>query len=91
MLPDAAPPVWARVVAVLAIVIAGAAGGIIGWSVYDLQCGGDCTNAAVGVGIASAIVCAIGVAVLANLTLRAMAEWSAIEQRDRARRQRGLT
>ncbi len=90
-LPDAAPPVWARVVAVTSIVIAGAAGGLIGWSAFDLQCTGDCSTSAVVAGVVSAIVCAVGVAVVAVLTLRAMSEWKAIENRDRARRERGLS
>lgn len=89
-LPNAAPPVWARVTAALAILVAGGAGGLIGWSVVDLQCTDGCTGLAVGAGVISAIVCAVGVAVVATLTLRAMAEWNAIEARDRARRARGL-
>jgi len=90
-LPDASPPVWARIAAVASIIIAGAAGGLIGWSLVDLQCSGDdCSTTAALVGLATAAVCAIGVAVVAVLTLRAMAEWRAIETRDRARRERGL-
>lgn len=88
-LPDATPPVWARVTAVTSILLAGAAGGLIGWSVFDLQCD-DCATTAVLAGIVSAVACALGVAVVATLSLRAMAEWSAIEARDRARRNRGL-
>lgn len=89
-LPDAGPPVWARLLAVTAIIIAGGCGGLIGWSIIDLQCTGDCSSTAALVGIGSAIACAVGVAVVAVLSLRAMAEWKAIEQRDRARRARGL-
>jgi len=89
-LPDATPPVWARVAAVLAIIIGGVAGGLIGWSVFDLQCTDGCpTTAAIG-GIVGALSGAIGLAVVAVLSLRAMAEWKAIENRDRARRERGL-
>ncbi len=93
MLPDASPPVWARVAAVSSIIIAGICGGLIGWSVVDLQCdpGGDCSTNAALIGVASALICAIGVSVVAVLTLRAMAEWKAIEARDQARRERGLT
>lgn len=91
-LPDASPPVWARVTAVGAIVIAGIAGGLIGWSVIDLQCTGeDCSTTAALVGVGVALIAAVGVAVVAVLTLRAMAEWRAIENRDRARRERGLS
>lgn len=39
--PTALPSVTARLLAFLAIVIAGACGGLIGWSVTDLQCGND--------------------------------------------------
>ena len=39
--PTALPSVTARWLAFLAIVIAGACGGLIGWSVTDLQCGND--------------------------------------------------
>ncbi len=90
-LPDAAPPVWARVTAIVSIVIAGAAGGLIGYSVTDLQCTDGCTTTAALAGVFGAVVCAIGVAVVAVLTLRAMSEWKAIENRDRARRSRGLS
>lgn len=90
VLPDASPPVWARVLAVGSILIAGAAGGLIGWSVVDLQCDGDCAGQSALAGVVGALVCAVGVAVVAVLTLRAMSEWRAIENRDRARRERGL-
>lgn len=91
VLPDASPPVWARIAAASSILIAGAAGGLIGWSVVDLQCAVDCSTTAAISGVVSALVCAIGVAVVAVLTLRAMSEWKAIENRDRARRARGLS
>lgn len=89
-LPDASPPTWARVVAVVSIVVAGAAGGLIGWSITDLQCEDGCDVTAALVGVGAALICAFGVAVVAVLTLRAMAEWKAIEAADRARRARGL-
>lgn len=38
--PTALPPVAARVLAFVAILIGGLCGGLIGWSVTDLQCGG---------------------------------------------------
>ncbi len=91
VLPDAGPPVWARLLAVSAIVIAGVCGGLIGWSIVDLQCSGDCGTTAALAGVGAAVVCAVGVAVVAVLSLRAMAEWKAIEARDRARRARGLS
>jgi hypothetical protein len=39
--PTALPSVTARWLAFLAIIICGALGGLIGWSVTDLQCGND--------------------------------------------------
>ena len=39
--PTALPSVTARWLAFLAILICGACGGLIGWSVTDLQCGND--------------------------------------------------
>ena len=90
-LPDASPPVWARLVAVGAVLIAGLAGGLIGWSVVNLQCTGDCAATAALLGVGGAVIAAMGVAVVAVLTLRAMSEWRAIEARDRARRARGLS
>ncbi len=89
-LADASPPTWARVAAVASIIIAGAAGGLIGWSFTDLQCEDGCATQAALVGVGAAVACAIGVAVVAVLTLRAMAEWRAIEARERAHRDRGL-
>ena len=89
-LPDASPPTWARVVAVASIVFGGVAGGLIGWSIVDLQCTGDCDLTAALVGVGGALFGAIGVAVVAVLTLRAMAEWRAIEAREQANRARGL-
>jgi len=83
--------VWARLVAVGAVVVAGIAGGLIGFSVVDLQCTGDCGTTAALLGVAGAVIAAVGVAVVAVLTLRAMSEWRAIEARDRARRARGLS
>lgn len=82
---------WARIAAVSSIIIAGVSGGLIGWSVVDLQCTGDCSTNAALIGVAAALISAVGVAVVAVLTLRAMAEWKAIENRDRARRERGLS
>ena len=76
---SAAPPRLARVVAFLAILAAGAAGGFIGYAVTDLQCHNDCSAAAPGIGgLVGAVLAAVGVAVVAVLALRAMAEWATI-------------
>jgi hypothetical protein len=76
---SAAPPRTARVVAFLSILVAGAAGGFIGYAVTDLQCHNDCSGAVPGVGgLVGAVLAAVGVAVVAVLALRAMAEWATI-------------
>lgn len=73
--PSALPSPLARAAAFAAIVVAGICGALIGWSVAELQCEGDCTTVA-GVGaLAGALVAAGGVAVIAVLVLRAMGEW----------------
>ena len=75
----AAPPLFARIIAVVAIVLAGLCGGLIGYAVMDLQCTDGCTTYAGLVGIGAAILAAGGVAIVAVLTLRAMSEWEAVE------------
>ncbi len=79
---SAAPSILARVLAMLAIVIAGLCGGLIGFAVMDLQCDDGCTTTAGFVGVLSAAAAAGGVAIVAVLTLRAMAEWEATQARD---------
>ena len=39
--PTALPPVGARVLAFVAIIVGGLCGGLIGWSFVDLQCDGE--------------------------------------------------
>ncbi len=77
--PTAAPPLFARIIAVVAIVLAGLCGGLIGYAVMDLQCTEGCPTYAGLVGIGAAILAAVGVAIVAVLTLRAMSEWEAVE------------
>ena len=57
------------------IVVAGACGGLIGWAVVDLQCTGDCALLTGLGGLVGALIAAVGVAIVAVLTLRAMNEW----------------
>jgi hypothetical protein len=76
---SALPSVPARALAFLAILVAGIAGALIGYSFVKLQCHGACATpngigAVVGGGGAAA-----GVAVVAVLTLRAMGEWRTIK------------
>jgi hypothetical protein len=81
---SAIPPVAARAIAFTVILLAGLAGGLIGFALVDLQCEGDC-EIAKGIGLlVGAIVCAIGMAIVAVLALRAMGEWHEIEDRERA-------
>lgn len=84
--PDATAPLpspLARAVAVLFILIAGLCGGLIGYAVTDLQTSGD-ADLLVGLGaLLGAVVAAGGVAVVAVLALRAMAEWDTVQERER--------
>ena len=79
--PTALPSVTARILAFLAIVVGGVCGGLIAYAVTDLQCGSEgvaddgCTLVAGGAGLVGATAGALGVAVVAVLVLRAMAEW----------------
>jgi len=77
------PSPLARGVAVAVIVLAGVCGGLIGYAVTDLQCDGDC-GLLVGIGaLLGAVLAAGGVAVVAVLALRAMAEWDTVQERER--------
>ncbi len=80
--PTALPSVGARALAFVSIVVGGACGGLISYAITQLQCGPDdgtpdrgCTVIAGSAGLIGAIACALGVAVVAVLVLRAMAEW----------------
>ena len=80
--PNALPPTGARVLAFVAILVAGFCGGVIGYAFVDLQCSGDCT-VQTGVGaLVGALIGAVGVAVVATLALRAMGEWRTVQHRD---------
>ena len=77
---SALPSVRARVLAFVAIIVAGLAGGVIGWSIAGLQCKGSCATAS-GIGaIVGGAVAAGGVAVVAVLAMRAMGEWRQIQE-----------
>ena len=82
----AAPPLIARVLAIVAILVAGLSGGLIGFAVTDILCADGCAVQAGVVGVVTAIGAAIGVAIVAVLALRAMAEWKANETRAQAHR-----
>ena len=73
--PTALPPVKARVVAFIAIVVGGICGLLIGAALVRLQCDGSCSTPT-GLGaLVGAVLGAAGVAVVAVLVLRAMGEW----------------
>ena len=77
--PSALPSVGARALAFAAIVVAGICGGLIGYSVVEVQCDGNCA-VPTGIGaVAGAALAAGGVAIVAVLVLRAMGEWQARE------------
>lgn len=60
--------------------LAGLCGALIGWSFVDLQCEGNCTTAG-GIGaLVGGVSAAVGVAVVAVLTLRAMGEWRRLKE-----------
>jgi len=61
----------------ISIVIGFVTGGFIGWMVTAISCQPDsCAAAAIGVGLVSGIVTAIGVSVVTILAVRSLAEWS---------------
>lgn len=77
---SALPSPLARGLAFAAIVLAGFCGALIGWAFVDLQCEGNCTTPG-GIGaIVGGLSSAVGVAVVAVLTLRAMGEWKRIKE-----------
>jgi hypothetical protein len=81
---SAIPPVAARVVAFVAILLGGLAGALIGFALVDLQCEGDCAVPK-GLGLlAGAVASAAGMAIVAVLALRAMGEWREIADREQA-------
>lgn len=72
-----------RTLTFLAVVVAGACGGLIGWAVGDLQCEGSCTVQSGASGLVGALLAAGGTAVISVLAVHAMAEWQAQEGRRR--------
>ena len=79
---SALPSPAARVAAFAAVCLGGVAGALIGYSLVDLQCSGDCALA-LGLGIfTGAVVAAAGMAVVAVLVLRALGEWRELNDAD---------
>ncbi|MBJ7271430.1 MAG: hypothetical protein RI966_724 [Actinomycetota bacterium] len=78
---SALPSVFARAVAYISIIIAGIAGALIGFTLVDLQCQGDCdVPNSIGL-ILGAATGALGMGVVAVLVLRATGEWKELEDR----------
>ena len=80
---SALPSPLARAAAFAAIVLAGLAGGLIGYSLVELQCDGNC-SLPLGIGIlVGAVVAAGGMSIVAVLVMRAMGEWRALGDNER--------
>ena len=78
---SALPSVFARAVAFVSIIIAGIAGALIGFTLVDLQCQGNCdVPNSIGL-ILGAATGALGMGVVAVLVLRATGEWKELEDR----------
>ena len=78
---SALPSVLARVVAFVSIIVAGVAGALIGFTLVDLQCQGECdVPNSIGL-ILGAATGALGMGVVAVLVLRATGEWKELERR----------
>jgi hypothetical protein len=72
---SALPSSAARILAFVAICVAGAAGGLIGYALADIQCTGSC-GVFLGLGIfIGSVSAAAGTAVVSVLVLRALGEW----------------
>ena len=81
---SALPSTLARALAFAGILLGGLAGGLIGYALVDIQCEGSCAVPK-GLGIlVGAVACAIGMAVVGVLALRAMGEWREIADREAA-------
>lgn len=72
---SAIPSPAARFAAFASILLAGAAGALIGYTLVSLQCDGDCALPQ-GIGLfVGALIAAVGMSVVAVLVLRAQGEW----------------
>lgn len=81
---SAIPSVGVRVTAFVAICLSGFAGALIGSSLIEIQCDGDC-GLARGVGLlVGAVIAAAGMAVVAVLVMRALGEWREANDREDA-------
>lgn len=78
---SALPSPAARAAAFIAIILAGVSGALIGYSLVDLQCDGECA-VPLGLGLlVGAVVAAGGMSIVAVLVLRALGEWRELQDR----------
>lgn len=76
----AVAPRQVRVLSFAAICAGGLLGGLIGWAFVRLQVDGDpAVPQALGA-LVGAVACALGIAVVATLVLRAVNEWRTIQE-----------
>ena len=81
---SAIPSVGVRLAAFFSICLSGGAGALIGYSLIEIQCEGDC-GLAKGVGLlVGAVIAAAGMAVVAVLVMRALGEWREANDREGA-------
>ena len=78
-IPSALPSPGARILAFISIAVAGVCGALIGWKVTDLTVEKAGSLAILG-GVITALAASIGVGVVAVLVLRAMSEWTQIQE-----------
>lgn len=73
--PPTMPSRTAFLLAFVSVVVAGLLGGVIGYGLADIGCTGTCATEHVVGTVLGALLGAGGVAIVAVLVLRAMAEW----------------
>ncbi len=78
---NAAPPLQARVVSLVGVLVGGLLGALIGYGVGDLLSEGNGVLAALGA-LVGGVGCAVGVGIIVSLTLRAMNEWNVVKHPD---------
>ncbi|MHB1129783.1 MAG: hypothetical protein ACYC06_07025 [Ilumatobacteraceae bacterium] len=79
---SALPSPTARVVAFIAILVAGIAGALIGSAMTDLQCSGSC-DLPIGIGLLiGSLIGAGGMSIVTVLVLRAVGEWRELADRE---------
>ena len=83
---SALPSPGARILAFVSILLSGAAGGLIGYTLVSLQCDGECAVPKGAGSFTGAVSAAGGMSVVAVLVLRAIGEWREVERREQTER-----